>query len=309
VNRRWGAPLVALALSPVAGCAGGGEDAAGPPPERPVTTTTSLAPSTHLFAEPVTARLDVVVDEDAVDAETVEVETDFEPYEVIGERHAREQRGRLTRMRHEYTLRCLLIACIPEVLPSAAGEAETGRGERTTIRLAPAMVAYTDPESGEEQVRRVVWPRLDSVSRITASEIPSFGFVFKTSVTPLAELTYRVPPPLLAAGLLLGTFALLALPVWLVVGWGRSRRPPPPVDEPEAPPLERALRLVEWANGRQNGTERREALEVLAVELEAAERAGLADRARILAWSPTSPSPDEAGELVHAVRRERVGTA
>jgi hypothetical protein len=291
--------LSALVLV-VAGCAGGGGgDEAAPP--RTVTTKTTLTPSAHLFAEPVVARLDVVVDGDSVDPDAVSVETDFEPYEVLRQRRTVEDFGRLTRIRHEFMLRCLLIACIPEVLQSAAGEAETGRGERTTIRLLAAKIAYDDPEQGERSLS-VPWPRLESVSRITASDIPSFGFVFKTSVTPLAAPTYRISPPVLAAALLLGALALLALPAWLVVGWARSRRPPPPVEEVELTPLERALALVEWANGRRNGTERREALEVLAVELEAVDRDELAWRARGLAWSPLSPSPQAAGELVTTVR-------
>jgi hypothetical protein len=291
--------LGALALL-LAGCAGGGGgDEAAPP--RTVTTKTTLTPSTHLFAEPVVARLDVVVDGEAVDPEEVEVETDFEPYEVLHERRTAEDFGRLTRFRYEYTLRCLLIACIPEVLQSAAGEAETGRGERTTIRLPVATIGYDDPEEGTRTLN-AAWPPLESVSRITASGIPSFGFVFKTSVTPLAAPTYRFPPALLATALFLGALALLALPAWLVVGWARGRRPPPPAEEPELTPLERALALVEWANEHRNGTERREALEVLAVELEAMERERLAGRARWLAWSPASPSSEAAAELVATVR-------
>ena len=291
--------LGALVLA-VAGCAGGGggEDTA---PPRTVTTRATLTPGTHLFAEPVVARLDVVVDAHTLDPDEVTVATDFEPYQVLRERRTAERFGRLTRLRHEFTLRCLLIACIPEVLQSAAGEAETGRGERTTIRLPAATIAYDDPERGERSVS-VPWPPLESVSRITASDVPEFGFVFKTSVTPLAAPTYRVPPTLLAAGLALGALALLALPAWLVVGWARSRRPPPPVVEPERTPLERALALVEWANGRQNGAERREALEVLAVQLELVGSGGLATRARTLAWSFSSPSPETATALVAEVR-------
>ena len=69
-------------------------------------------------------------------------------------------------------------------------------------------------------------------------------------------------------------------------------------------PLERALALVEWARDRENGAERREALEVLAVELEAVESPGLAESARSLAWSPVSPSPEAAAALVETTRRD-----
>lgn len=295
--RAWTVLATALAA---AGCAGGGgSDEVAPP--RAVTTKASLTPSTHLFAEPVIARLDVVVDGKTVDAGSVEVKTDFGPYEVLGEKRTSEDFGRLTRLRHEFTLRCLLIACIPDVLQSAAGEAETGRGERTTIRLPAATVTFDDPAHGERTLT-AAWPPLESVSRITGSDVPSFGFVFKTSVTPLAAPTYRAPPTLLAGAFVLGALALLALPAWLVVGWARSRRPPPAVVQPEQTPLERALVLVEWANRRQNGVERREALEVLAVELELVESSGLATRARELAWSPATPSSETAMALVAAVR-------
>jgi hypothetical protein len=99
-----------------------------------------------------------------------------------------------------------------------------------------------------------------------------------------------------------GAVALLALPVGLFVGWIRRRRPPPAEPEPELPPLERALRLVEWARERQNGVERRKALEALAVELDVSGRAALAENTRALAWSSASPSPAASDELVTSVR-------
>jgi hypothetical protein len=109
---------------------------------------------------------------------------------------------------------------------------------------------------------------------------------------------------LLGAGLVAGALALLALPAALAVGWLRRRRPPPAVvEEEEVPALERALRLVEWARDRENGGERREALEVLAVELEAVESRELSVSARALAWSPVAPTPADADALVTSVRR------
>jgi hypothetical protein len=90
----------------------------------------------------------------------------------------------------------------------------------------------------------------------------------------------------------------------------RRRRPPPIVDEePEVSALERALRLVEWAQKRENGAERRQALEVLAVELDTAENGGLADSARTLAWSPAAPAPAAAEELVSSIREWDRGSA
>jgi hypothetical protein len=291
------APLAAIVLL-VAGC-GGGEEAAGDLPlGKRVSAKGTFTPTVHLFAEPVVARVELVVDRDHVDPDRVEVETAFLPYDVKGRASEREDRGRFTVLRYEYLLRCLRIACIPEILPSAAGEAESGRGERRTFRLPAARVLYDTPEGGTRTLTRAVFPELVSVSRIKESDVPSFGFVFKTSETPLPEPDYRVSPTVLGAGLLVGSLALLALPAVLIVGWLRGRRPPPPVEEPELTPLERALRLVEWANARENGTERREALEVLAVELEAVERPALAESARELAWSPAAPSGEAAEQLI-----------
>jgi hypothetical protein len=295
------APLAAGLLL-VAGCGGGEETTGDLPLGKRVSAKGTFTPTVHLFAEPVVARVELVVDRDHIDPARVEIETAFLPYDVKDRASEREDRGRFTVLRYEYLLRCLRIACIPEILPSAAGEAESGRGERRAFRLPAARVLYDDPEGETRTLTRATFPELVSVSRIKESDVPSFGFVFKTSETPLPEPDYRVSPTLLGAGLLVGALALLALPAVLIVGWLRGRRPPPPVEEPELTPLERALRLVEWANERENGAERREALEVLAVELEAEERPALAESARALAWSPAAPSGKAADRLVEEVK-------
>jgi hypothetical protein len=294
--------LVAVALL-AAGCAGG-EEAADLPLGRQLSATATVDPSVHLFAEPVVARVELVVDREHVDPDRLRLRARFLPYDVARATRARDDRDRFTVLRYEYVLRCLRIACIPEIVPSAAGEAETGRGERRVFDLPAAQVLYDDPDGEARTLTRAVWPQLVSVSRIKQSDVPSFGFVFKTSVAPVPEPDYRVPPMLLGAGLVAGALALLALPAALAVGWLRRRRPPPAVvEEEEVPALERALRLVEWARDRENGGERREALEVLAVELEAVESRELSVSARALAWSPVAPTPADADALVTSVRR------
>lgn len=288
----------------VAGC-GGEEESAKGPLGRKVAAQARLDPSVHVFAEPVTATVEVVVDRDQLDPDRVRVETRFLPYDVKAERTSREIRGRLTVLRHEFVLRCLRIACIPDVLQSAAGEAESGRGERRAMRLRPARVLYEEADGKKRYLANAAWPEVVSVSRLKESDIPEFGdFVFKTSVTPLPEPDYRISPTLLGAGLLAAALALLALPAALIVRWYRRRRPEPIVaDEPEVSPLERALRLVEWTEGREDVRERREALERLAVELETSGRSDLARSARALAWPATSPSPESAAGFVAEVRR------
>lgn len=303
--------LVAVALLAAvgAGCGGGG-DASAPPPGRFVATSRSLTPNVHLFAEPVVARLDVVVDRRHLDPGRIRVRAEFLPYELISSvARSRRDFTRFTRLTFEYSLRCLELDCIPERNVSDLGEQESGRAERKAFRFKPARVLYDDPEAGKaRQLRRVWWPPLESTSRINESDLftplysPQFQSQWRATVAPLPEPTYRVQPPVLAAGLVAAALALLALPAALVARRIRSRRPPPLEPEPELPPLVRALQLVEWARAREDGEDRRKALELLAFELDAVGRDEPARAARRLAWSPALPSPEAAGELVGEVR-------
>jgi hypothetical protein len=119
----------------------------------------------------------------------------------------------------------------------------------------------------------------------------------------MPDVTYRISPALLGTGLLLLAGLLLALPGWFTWSWFRGRRRPAPVEEaPELTPLERALVLVDQARDSVDGEDRRKALEVLAVELDEARRAEHAEEARRLAWSPSEPTPEAAGNLVESVR-------
>jgi hypothetical protein len=306
--RAWAFAAAVLVVLAVAGC-GSGEETSSAQLPRAVSARTSFTPNIHLFAEPVVARLDVIVGDDSIDPAGIRVKPDFRPYEVVGN-VAREQEsfGGLTRLRYRFTLRCLLIECIPAVLQSTAGEAESGRGDRVTFRFKPAQVLYDDSGAEPRLLRSAPWPPLEAVSRINASAIPRYGFVFRSTFTPLPEITYHASPTVLGAGLLGGAFALLVLPVGLVARWLRSRRPPSPEPQPELPRLERALLLVEWARAHEDGADRRRALEALAVELDVLARAPLAERARALAWSSASPSPVAGDELVTSVRESDAGS-
>lgn len=289
--------LLALAL---AGCRG--DEALVLPGGRLVLATASFDPPVHLFGDEVVARLDLIVDRRRLDPEAMRVRPRFHPYERVGGvRVSRTDRGDLTRLRYEARLRCLHLGCIGVRLESAAGPRETGRGERRTFRFAPARVTYE--ERGRERLLRVVrWPPLEVVSRINAQQIRTRRFVFESNLTPLPRVTYLLPPPLLALLLLLAALALLALPATRLRRKLQARRPPPIEEEPELPPLERALQLVEWARERANGEDRRRALEVLAVALEDVERPEDADEVRALAWAPPPPSPEAAAVIVRRIR-------
>jgi hypothetical protein len=315
--RTLGAALVgALALLAAAGCAGD-DDAPTLPAGRFLAANQTVTPRVHLFAEPIVARVDVIVDTDRYDPERIDLVTSFDPYEEHGDPVIdRRDAGRYTHLSYEYTLRCLVYECLQEVgggppqiqpggLPPPPSAQGGGFGERNTTRFDAARVVYDDPDEGERTIQSVQWPDVQSVSRLpytTVSEggVGGIGFFFNADVTPLPEATYRFSPTVLGTGLILGALALLAFPVLLVVRELRREEEIAVVEEPELPPLERALALVEWARFRPE-PERREALEALAVELDLGESPHARD-ARRLAWSPTAPPPQAMTELVELVR-------
>jgi hypothetical protein len=295
-----------------AGCGGDDEDTPAVPQGRYVAASRTLTPSVHLFGDTVRARVDVVVDRDHLDPDRVRLEAEFPPYERVGELEVeRRDYDRYTRLRYDMALRCLGLPCLagavsPGITP-AGGAPEARRAEKV-YRFRPAHVYYDAPGQGKPRhLKRVWWPRLESLTRISPSE-PGLTFAlrtpFRTTISSMPGLTYRVSPTLLGTALLLAAALVLVLPGRFAWSWAHARRTPAPVEEaPELTPLERALALVEQARESVDGEDRRKALEVLAVELDASSRDDQAEQARQLAWSPSKPSPDAAGALVESVRR------
>jgi hypothetical protein len=300
---------VATALLVVlgAGC-GGGSEGNGPPPGRFLATSRSLAPTAHLFAEPVAVRIDVVLNRRRLDPARLRLRVDFLPYRIVnGISRSREDFERFSSVTYRLTLRCLTIQCVPSRLASVLGSQE-GRGERRTFRFKPARLLYDDPRTGElRHLRRIWWPPLDSISRLSAENtgVPAIGASpgaeFRATFTPVREPSYRMSPSLLGGVLLAGAAALLVLPAGLVTREIRRRRPEPEGEE-ELSPLEGAILLVEGAREHGGAEERREALEALAVELDAIGCSGLAGDVRELAWSSAAPAPERISEIVQRVR-------
>jgi hypothetical protein len=304
--------LAALLLLLAAGC-GGEDDEPAVPLGRFVATKRTLTPGTHLFGDTVTARVDVVVDRDHLDPARVRLQAAFPPYELVRKMQVdRKDHERYTRLRYTISLRCLARACLAgEVSPGitpAGGQPPSRRAERI-FRFRPGHLYYDEP--GEEQprhLRRVWWPRLETLTRISPSE-PGLTFAlftpFRTTISSMPDVSYRMSPTLFGVGLLLLAALLLALPGRFAWSWIRDRRQPVLAEEaPELTPLERALVLVEQTRESADGEDRRGALEVLAVELDMSERVEHAERARRLAWSPSEPTPEAADELVVAVRSD-----
>ena len=195
----------------------------------------------------------------------------------------------------------------PEDHPERRGRGRVGTGDRLIFTFPRARIVYRDPSGKTRAVGSAAWPTLESVSRINASSIPENGpaaqFIFKTDVTPLPAATYRASPTTLAVLLVVLACLLLALPAVLLYRWWRARHPALVEEEVrEVPPLERALRLVEWTAARDVVPEKREALEVLAAELDS-EGQPLAATARRVAWSPPPPPRPDTDDLVDSVRR------
>jgi hypothetical protein len=292
-----------------AGCGGSGEEIPTLPTGSFVSASGTLSPSIHLFGDTITTELDVVVDKDRLDPGRVSVKTFFEPYEEIGETEVRRSdAGDLAHLSYRSQYRCLKRDCLTSTLGTLVNP---GGSAPRTFRFRPAEVRYTDPDATNPRLLRTVrFPPVEAVTRINAQDVTQvYGFPFVGKFTPLPALTKRVSPTTLAVILLLLAAALLAVPTVLVVRWVRRRRQPPsPEPEPEPTPLERAIALVEWSLARENGAERRAALDALASQLEVLDADGLADETRVAAWSPQSPSPEDATKILVLVK-ERHGDA
>jgi hypothetical protein len=194
----------------------------------------------------------------------------------------------------------------PGGLPPPPGAQGGGFGERKTFNFDSARVTYEDPEKGEQEIRSVAWPPVQSVSRLNLGDtnVIGIGFPFSAEVVPLPEASYRVSPAVLGIGLLAIALGLLALPATLVARSLRKEPEPEVVPERELTPLEKALARVELARSEPEA-ERREAVEALTLKLEA-EESDLARGARRLAWAPTVPSPEALDLLVESVKEAHV---
>lgn len=304
--------LLVLVLLAAAGCGGDDEQTPLIAADKTAVVRGALVPNVHLFGEPVEAQVDVILDRSKVDPTDVRLQTGFEPYDEVGERRVeRRDIGRFSLLRYSATLSCLSEECIPR---TAAGETTVSqlpglppflpgqqRDEKVKYQFPPALLVE-EAGSADRTLGRVVWAPLRSLSRINwyDSNVVGQDFPFGATVTPLPEPDYRISPTLLGVSLLLLAFALVAVPVGLLWRSRRQRAAPAP-KAPSLSPLERALALVEWASRRPSVEERREALEVLAFELDADERAA---KAREKGWSPPSPEPADMTELVAAIRED-----
>jgi hypothetical protein len=269
------------------------------PNGKAISATATIDPTTPLFADEIRARIDVAVDRTRADPGKVRVKASFVPFERVAHDTVRHDVGRITFIRETWTLRCLVRRCAQVQPTFAAGIAGAkGSGRRATTP-PPALISYDG--GGVEQLQ-VEWPTVEWLTRINRTEEASPSYFYHVDLTPPAA-SYAISPGHLLAALFLALLVLLAVPVAIVVRRVLvRRRAHAPDSKDELPPLERALRLLEWANERPDGDDRRRALELVAVELGRRGRHDLGAGARELAWQSPSPGRDEAERLGVRVR-------
>ncbi len=261
-------------------------------PRRAVSAEGSVSRSGILFADPLRASVEVLVDRRRVDPARVGFSTNFEPFGRVGiPRVTRSDAGRLTRLIYSTNLVCSTDACLPK----------TGR---MRIQLRPAEVFYFPRDGSGRRAVSVTWQPL-TLSGRTSSKDLSGGNPFerppwRASTDPLA-MSYRVSPTLLkviffvVSGLLfLG--AAFALARVLQAIQARVRIPLPGA-------LERAVRQVERTESQDDAPAKRKALELLSRELARSGESQLALAARELAWAEPTPIPAATQPLTLDVRR------
>jgi hypothetical protein len=283
-----GAALAAAALAAalVLVLRGGGGQLAVP--GAPVVGTTQLSRSATLFADPIRASVQVIVDRRRVDPAQVGFTTHFEPFVRTGTRVTRQDSGQLTRLVFSADLICLTNLCLSKDSPAPID-----------VQFPPAEVFYT-PRNGARKTLSLPWftmtigPRTNANDlngadpfrqprwRATTDPLPvSFG----SSPHTLRVVLFAVSGVLLALG-------LLALARFVLTGRLRLR---------PLTPLERAVVLVERA--APESPEKRKALELLSHELARSGEPDLALLAKELAWAEPTPLPTLTQPLTVNVRR------
>jgi hypothetical protein len=263
---------------------------------------TSISPRAQLFGAGVVARLELLIDREVIDPDTLSIATNFKPYKPTAKpRRERIDYERVTRLRYTVPLECLEDACVPA-------------STRTEFQFAPARVRVRN-----SVILRPRWAKLTISSRLQTPSLdrnevrdqplqgPTTGLAWRADVR-VASPTWRMGPTpatvllvgfaivLFAASLFLLTVAYpgLAKRLW--------RRPA------KRSPLERALDVVQRASERGVEAEHRVALDDLATELRAHGARELAGTAYALAWDQPAPAAERTAGLSDQVRELITGS-
>ena len=259
--------------------------------EEPIVGSAFLEPEQHLFGDAVRARLELVVDTERVDPDSVEVGANFAPYrELRPVEVSRSKSGSIARLQYDYLIGCLVARCLPK---------EPGR-----VELAGTAVEYTRRGAPVADAATIEWTPLRAAGRIDPGELEQAAL--RAELRDLPAPSYRVSPRAvgLIALILAVAFAAAAaililrlLPLERLAARLGARR----ADRRTA--LERALALVQESSAAGTTAEGRRALERLAVELRRSRNPALARDASRLAWSQERPVKTGVGSLSDDVQR------
>jgi hypothetical protein len=258
---------------------------------RPIRARATLAPAVHLFGDRVLAEIVVTLDPDQVDPASVTLDSDFDPYSIIGRSRQQADSEGVVVQRHRFTLTCLRLRCLP------------GRTQRL-FPLEAAAVRYR-LRTGPSERLSVEWPRLTATSRLDPEELAERpNELFRADVSPPAA-TYRVEPGTLV-GILVGAALLLVVVAAALLSPElrrllllRARRRDPLAGMTS---LQRALKLVERSLASGTADEQRKAIDLLARELRRAGDDELSAAARQLAWSARAPAEADLAAIEDAER-------
>ena len=262
-----------------------------------------LAPRNVLFGDTVRALVEVTLDRNRVDPDSVRVRADFTPWQPVAPVARLRQDGKTTTyLRMTYVLRCVVPSCISTDVVAAQ-------------TFTKARVTYTAKQgagSSGSGVISVSWPELLVGSRYlsdTTQGAVSSAARLRADLVSLPNVGYSVGPSLLFALMVAGS-CLLAIAAGALVYLALPRRATPPDAEADWPtepiltPLERALLLLESPVRANGGADERRALELVAAGLVEHGELKLAQAARALAWSEPVPGLEATGGL--AVRARSV---
>jgi len=253
---------------------------------------TQLSRSAAMFADPVQAKIILLVDRDRIDPSRIGFNPDFKPYALIGVPTVqRQDSGRLTHLVYTAHLACVTYECLPT-------------GSFTRVVFQPANVFFWARTGGGRRTYKVPWYPLTVASRTTAADLfnadPFQQPSWRVTTAPLG-VRYSISPTVLRVVLLVVSGLLFLCALVAFAGFVRAvmRR----VRVPSRSALERAVLLVERASAREDQPAKRKALELLSRELTHSGERELALAARELAWGEQTPLPAATQPLTVDVRR------
>ena len=259
--------------------------------EEPIVGTALLAPEQHLFGDAVHARVELIVDTDRVDPDSVEIGANFEPYrELRPVEVTRSEDGPITKLRYDYVLGCLVSQCLPR---------GTGR-----VELGGVAVNYLRRGESEPDAATVEWVPIRAAGRIDPNELEQAAL--RSDLRDLPSASYRVSPRTveLVALVLAFLFAVgAAILILRLLPLDRLAKRLGARFVDKRSPLEQALALVRESAASGSPEAERRALERLAVELKRTRNPALAGDASRLAWSQGQPVAAGVDPLSDEVER------